>query len=305
MALQIRKAGTEDIPKIMRLFNAYTAPPKSAYFFEWWNSLPSVTFCAESGDEIVGLFVVLRRKLINHLNCGVLMGLIVHKEWRGRGLFKELGDRAMDYYDDIDLFCCLTNFTGKKALENNFGFNTIGDIKTMIMPSYAYSNKDSECPQHICTPIASGTKFYNFKYKNENTMMFLADKDFRRWRFAFHPRYSYQLLQTDSDGFIITNIYYDKETEIRYGDIIDFEASGLEEDSIATLINCACLNLRKDVDMITIQAVPNGLLHRVVTKMGFVESSIRHFFCVSIKDYQNDYLHNFSNWLIKWGDYLR
>lgn len=46
MALQIRKATADDIPGMMLLYNFYTTPPKSAYFFQWWNIIPSVTFCA-------------------------------------------------------------------------------------------------------------------------------------------------------------------------------------------------------------------------------------------------------------------
>ncbi len=305
MALQIRKAVTEDIPKIMRLFNAYTAPPKSAYFFQWWNSIPSVTFCAEYEGEIVGMFVVLRRKLINNMNCGVLMGLLVENEWRGRDLFKELGDKTMGYYNDVDIFCCLTNITGKKALENNFNFSTIGRIETMVMPSSAYTNMDVDCQSRVCAPIESKTQFHNFKFEKGDIIMFLADEDYRLWRYALHPHYSYQMIRNDSNDFVITNKYYDNVTKIKYGDIVDFETSCLEEKNITNMINCAYSSLRKYVDMVTIQAVPNSLLHGVVKKMGFVESDINHFFCVNVKDKQNEYLYDSSKWLIKWGDYLR
>ncbi len=305
MALQIRKAVAEDIPEIMRLFNAYTTPPKSAYFFQWWNSIPSVTFCAEYAGEIVGMFVVLRRKLINNLNCGVLMGLIVESEWRARGLFKELGDKAMSHYDDIDLFCCLTNIAGKKALEKNFNFSTIGTVETMVIASNAYTNMDVECQYNVCTPIASNTKFNNFKFENEDVVMFLADEDFRRWRFALHPRYSFQMIHTDANDFVITNKYCDNETKIRYGDIVDFETEALEEGRLINLFNAAYLSLAKDVDRVTIQAIPESLLHGVGQKMGFVESNLRHYFCVKVKEPYNEYLYNASKWLLKWGDYLR
>ena len=92
------------------------------------------------------------------------MGLIVESEWRARGLFKELGDKAMSHYDDIDLFCCLTNIAGKKALEKNFNFSTIGTVETMVIASNAYTNMDVECQYNVCTPIASNTKFNNFKF---------------------------------------------------------------------------------------------------------------------------------------------
>ena len=59
MGLQIRKATADDIPGMMLLFNSNTTPPKSAYFFQWWNNIPSITFCAIDEGELVGMFVVL------------------------------------------------------------------------------------------------------------------------------------------------------------------------------------------------------------------------------------------------------
>jgi hypothetical protein len=301
MTLHIRKAEAEDIPGIMSLFNAYTAPPKSAYFFQWWNKIPSVTFCAVEGEKIVGLFVVLRRKLTNQLNCGVLMGLIVEDTWRGSGLFRELGNRAMNHYEDIDLFCCLTNPVGRKALEKNFYFRTTGQIETMTLASQAHPERSDS----ICTPITAHTRFNHFARGKDDRVMFLADEDFRRWRFASHPRCAYSMIRKDSDEFVVINKYCDKETNMRYGDIVDFETEALEEDRLIHLLNDACLNLAEDVDSVTLQAIPGSFLHEVGRKMGFVESNLRHYFCVKVKEPCHDHLYDASKWLIKWGDYLR
>lgn len=301
MGLQIRKATADDIPGMMLLFNSNTTPPKSAYFFQWWNNIPSITFCAIDEGKLVGMFAVFKRKLINNLNCGVLMGLLVNSAWRGRGLFKRLGVAAMSYFEDMDLFCCLTNVVGKKALEKNFDFRTIDTIETMTRSS----NAPADCHDYTCTPITSNTIFNNFKIANEVTLMFLADEDFRRWRFAVHHRYSYDMIRMDSNEFVVINRYHETETNIRYGDIVDFEPEELEENKLIRLFNCACLGLGKDVDMVTIQAVPNSLLHRVGRKMGFAESNVKHYFCIKVKEPCNEYLYSSSNWLIKWGDYLR
>jgi len=301
MGLQIRKAAADDIPGMMLLFNSNTTPPKSAYFFQWWNNIPSITFCAIDERELVGMFVVLKRKLINNLNCGVLMGLLVNSAWRGRGLFKRLGVAAMSYFEDMDLFCCLTNVIGKKALENNFDFRTIDTIETMTRSS----NASADCHDYTCIPIMPNTRFINFKLAQKDTLMFLADEDFRRWRFAVHHRYSYDVIRMDSNEFTVINRYHDTETNIRYGDIVDFEPKELEEKRLIRLFNCACLGLRKDVDVVTIQAVPNSLLHGVCRKMGFAESNTKHYFCIKIKEPCNEYLYDASSWLIKWGDYLR
>jgi len=301
MGLQIRKATADDIPGMMLLFNSNITPPKSAYFFQWWNNIPSITFCAIDEGKLVGMFVVLKRKLINNLNCGVLMGLLVNSAWRGRGLFKELGDKAMNYFEDIDLFCCLPNQIGKKALEKHFDFRTIDTIETMTRSS----NAPADCHDYTCIPITLNTRFNNFELDKEGPLMFLADEEFRRWRFTVHHRYSYEMVRMDSNEFAVINRYYETETNIKYGDIVDYEPGELEENRLIRLFNCACLGFGKDVDVVTIQAVPNSLLHRVGRKMGFEESNAKHYFCIKVKEPCNEYLYDSSNWLIKWGDYLR
>jgi hypothetical protein len=301
VGLQIRKATVNDIPGMKSLFNANVTPPKSTYFFQWWSGIPSVTYCAIEAGEVIGMFVVLKRKLINNLNCGVLMGLLVNSSWRGKGLFKELGDKAMEHFKDIDLFCCLTNEVGEKALEKNFNFRTISNIETMVLAG----NANTSYCRYIRTPITSDTSFNNFKQEKKNSLMFLADEEFRRWRFALHHRYSYDMILIDSNEFAIINKYYNKETNIRYGDIIDFETETMEEKRLIDIINCAYLSLNKDVDMVTIQAVPNSLLYAVSKKIGFKKSSIKHCFSIKVKEPANEYLYDSSRWLIKWGDYLR
>lgn len=301
MGLQIRKATADDIPGMMLLFNTYTAPPKSDSFFQWWNSTPSITYCAIDEGVLVGMFVVLKRKLINNFNCGVLMGLLVNSAWRGRGLFKELGDKAMACFDDLDLYCCLTNQIGKRALEKNFNFKTIGNIETMNLAV----NADSICHNYISTPITSDTRFINFDRGKEDTIMFLADEEFRQWRFAAHPRYSYEIISSDSNEFAVINKYFDNETNIRYGDIVDFETQTLDEMRLLNLIKDTCSSLTKDADLVTIQAVPDSLLYKVSKKIGFTESNIKHCFCIMVNKSCNEYLYNSSKWLIKWGDYLR
>ncbi len=299
--LHIRKATSDDIPGMMLLFSSALAITKSASFFQWWNKFPSITYCAVAEGKLVGMFVVLKRKLINNLSCGVLMGLLVGNAWRGRGLFKQLGDHAMAYFDDIDLFCCLTNQVGKKALEKNFNFRTISNIETMSLAI----NADNACSDHESTPITTNTRFVNLNRGGAGTIMFLADEEFRQWRYGAHPRYSYAMINADSNEFAVINKYFDKETNLRYGDIVDFETEELDEKSLIDIVNSVVLTLQKDVDIVTIQAVPNSLLHTISKKIGFRESNIKHCFSIKAKEPCNEYLYDSARWLIKWGDYLR
>jgi hypothetical protein len=135
--------------------------------------------------------------------------------------------------------------------------------------------------------------------------MFLADEAYRQWRYGVHPRYAYEMINTDSNEFAVINKYFDNQTNIRYGDIVDFETKTLEEMRLFNLINYSCSSLSKDVQKVTIQAVPDSLIHKVSKKIGFRESNIKHSFCLKVKELGNEYLYDSANWLIKWGDYLR
>ena len=167
------------------------------------------------------------------------------------------------------------------------------------------SNSPSECQCYTRSLITTSTEFNNFVSDKKDTVMFLADEEFRRWRFATHHRYSYEVVFMDTGEFAVINKYYNVETDVRYGDIVDFESKELEENRLMKLFYCASAGLREDVDDLTIQAVPNTLLSKVAKKMGFVDSNVKHHFCIKVKESKNDYLYYPSNWLIKWGDYLR
>jgi len=229
------------------------------------------------------------------------MGLLVNSEWRGTGLFRKLGVTAMEACEEMDLFCCLTNAVGKRALEKNFEFRTAGSIETMTLPGRI----SNDCLDCTCTPITPDTKFNTFSMEGKDGLMFLADEEFRRWRFAAHPRHSYDMFRMDLDEYAVVNKYQEANTNIRYGDIVDFEIQELEEERLRRLFNGTAECLSKDIDMITVQAVPGSLVYRVCRKMGFAESSAKHYFCLTAKEPCNEYLYDSPSWLIKWGDYLR
>ena len=154
----IREVEIADIPQIMPLLNDIWRPYKPADYFRWWifeSLIPVIAVCAVYKDEIIGMFMVFKRKLTNGLNCGVIMGTIITPKWRGKGLLKVLADKATIYFKDIDMVCCLTNLNGKKALEKNLDFRTIGSIETMTLPKFGNTNQQG-C---ICKPITSDIRF--------------------------------------------------------------------------------------------------------------------------------------------------
>jgi GNAT superfamily N-acetyltransferase len=303
MQWEIRKAETKDIPQMMSLFSSQIAAQKSEGFFHWWNAIPSITYCAIRDEELIGMFVVLKRKLTNDLHCGVLMGLLVKTEWRGTGLFKELGEAAMAHFDDIDFYCCLTNALGKKALEKNFAFRAVGTIETMCLAKSAHIADTAR--EYPCAPVTGDTAFDAAEGIRRDPLMFLADARFRRWRFADHPFNAYCIMRQESGVFAVVNPFYDKSRQVTYADIVDYELRSFDEENVQDVLTRVSASLGNHANVVTIQAVPHSMLHRVVKKIGFEESSAQHCFCVKIKEPKNEYLYNASDWLIKWGDYLR
>src|SRR5208283_3758488 len=128
------------------------------------------------------------------------------------GLFKELGEAAMNYFEDIDLYCCLTNAIGKRSLEKNFGFRTVDNIETMCLPNNTLM--DAKSQDYMCAPITINTKFNSAEFMINDTVMFLADDNFRRWRFAMHPFNSYCIMQMELGEFAVVNKYYDKSGDV-------------------------------------------------------------------------------------------
>ena len=305
--LDIREVESKDVSELVPFFNSgiYYPPYKTPEILRWWileSLIPVITYCAFYNDEIVGTFSVFKRKLTNNLNCGILMGLVVKKEFRGTAIFRILGEKAMNKFEDMDLFICLPNMNGAKALEKNFNFKTIGKVETMINSDIRNIN-GKECTIEI---IDHRTKYHCIKQKTEKFIMFESDYKFWKWKYAIHPIFTHNIFYFSKEEYIIIKIFTDEDNGKKFGDIVDYVIPSLDKEGIYNLLSNACSNInRLDLDVITIQALPNSLLHYVAKEMGFKSSKHHHHFCLKVKDKRHNYLFEPKNWLIKWGDYLR
>lgn len=286
---KILRAGPDDICGIVNLFNKYVTPKKTESFFHWWNQTPSVVLYATFDDEIVGTFVVIRRTLTDGTSIGVLMGMVVDREWRGGGLFSEMGKLAMSYFPDISTFCCLTNASGKKALERSLYFETIGTSNILIKRGSPLGEGNfyrGLPPITVDYPVAEG--------EPSNGIEFVSDWDFKKWRYAMHPYNTYRIVSGESSNNIVVNKYQSTDTGYRYVDIVDFNDTDLFDATIPKLSN--------GVEGVTAQAIPGTPLYRLLLEMGFVDAEAKHFICIR----SNKFSHfDCSKWVVKWGDYLR
>jgi GNAT superfamily N-acetyltransferase len=302
----IREAVPLDIDGAMALMNRNASPKKTPEFMKWWNfgTFPSTTFVAEERGELVGMFIVFKRRLTNGLGCGVLMGLVVDPDWRGTGLFGDVGRRAMSCCEDLDVFVCLTNKRGRRALEHHFGFRTIETIETMVSSEGLHSTGSDR--GGVFATVAQDTAFDCAKPFRPGTIAFEADEAFRRWRFGLRPDNApYLAARVDSGDSFIVKRYYHEEKETHYGDIFDFDLHDFSHAGLARLIGSARSMLGAGVEALTMQAVGRSSFYEMLMKIGFVESDMKHFFCMKVKESEKAYLYDPGEWIVKWGDFLR
>lgn len=308
LLLEIVEAKIEDIPDLVSCINAgiHYLPFWTPSELKWWIfkcPFPAVAYYAKYKGETIGTFMIFKRQLTNDFTCGVLVGLVVKKEWRGKGLFKLLGKRAMGHFNDIDLFVCLPNINGAKALEKNFNFKTITHIDTLILEKNNIFKK--KIKSYFIQKIDSTTKFYNYQ-SQDKYLMFKNDEIFRKWRYGLNPLFSYYIVSNQTKNFSIVKIFDNIEQEKKFGDIVDFEMEYMDKKSFSDLIITTCMALAEfDIDAITIKAIPNNLTYKVAKEIGFKESDNNHFFCVQRGKIELKSIYNSLNWIIRLGDFIR
>lgn len=309
LSIEISEAKFEDIPDLVSCINTgvhfppyWTASELKWWFFEY--PFPLILYRAIHKEETVGTFAVFKRELTNNINCGVLMGLVIKNEWKGKGLFKMLGEKAMKHFNDIDLFVCFPNIIGAKALEKNFNFKTITRVETLILDENDINKKQAE--SFSIEKINSITTFKNYKKNQDKYLMFKNNEIFRDWRYRQNPHFSFYIITDQRKNFSIVKMFDDKDRGKKFGDIIDFEMEYVDKKSFFDLMIITCSALNKfNIDAITIKAIPNNLTYEVAKEIGFKESNSNHYFCVKRKKPGIDIINNPQNWIIRWGDFMR
>lgn len=306
-SIEITQASITDIRKIVSSINTgihyppyWTAPEVKWWFFEY--PFPAVVYKAVYKNDIIGTFVVFKRKLVNGLNCGVLMGLVVKNQWRGKGLFKLLGEKAMNYFDDIDMYLCFPNLNGARALEKNFDFKKISRINTMILTDIKVKEKKE---LFSLEEINKKTIFENFQDKTR-LLMFENNEAFRKWRYADNPQFTFKKINLDEKSFSVVKVFEDRGKNKKFGDIVDYQLNETSTENLAESIRATCSALKRlSIDAITIKAMPNDLIYEIVKNLGFEESESNHYFCVKAANFNSGLIFQPESWIIRWGDFMR
>jgi GNAT superfamily N-acetyltransferase len=290
-----RPARESDIPMLVSLINSQYIRKKTGDYFHWqyFNSCyETVLMCAFKNDALIGTFGLQKRMLRNRLISGQAIDLLVAPEWRGKGIFGELGRRATEFFQDLDILCVLPNANGKIAAERALGWKTIGKIDSMCK-NVSKEDGAREMKEHEHSVV----------FDRHDFMQFVYSATIRKWRFEKNPIYKYDYVKLDSASFAVTKIFEDPVTHKRYGDIVDFECQLLDPDRLADLFKAASKHLQQQhVDTVTTWALPGTPLLQAIKSLGFTVSPQERYFCVKALKPQHEFLYDYSCWHLVQAD---
>lgn len=287
MGITYRLANKSDIPVIMTLVNAQYTRKKNEAYFQWqfFNSYyPTVLMCAFEGNKLVGMFGLQKRRLTNGVAIGHLIDLLVAPEWRGRGIFKEMGLRAFTYFPDIQALSVLPNSSGKTACEKAFGMKTIAKIDDLVLRSLVRAESPNFAPSQ---PFVSPPNYFRFTTNN----------DYRLWRYDISPVYSYNKIGLSNAASAIIKLFTDPTTGEIWGDIVDYDCRSGDHNELGDLFLLTIDYLfEKGASSINTWALPHTLLHGWLTSVGFEKLSRERYFCVKALQSVHNYLYDVAQW---------
>ncbi len=276
--IEYRPAIPADIPAMMALMNAQYQRKKTGAYFQWQyftSRDPTVSWCAFVGDELIGMFGLQKRRLFDGTFLGQAIDLLVSPQWRGKGVFPSLAERAASHFSDLAFFCVLPNANGKAAVESALGWKTLAKIDTMEVDVEQIPDRVPDLRDVL--EIADRTR------SNVPLLRFRYDDAFRQWRFDAHPEYHYRTVMGDASAFAFVKQFVGPIGSIAYGDIVDFSCDLQDPERLRDLFFAAAKALQADgVRTVTTWALPHTLLHHVLIAIGFRDMKQERYFCVNV-----------------------
>ena len=290
-----RSARQSDIPQLVSLINSQYIRKKTGDYFDWQyfhSCYPTVLMCAFRNDALIGTFGLQKRMLQNGAIVGQAIDLLVAPRWRGKGTFKELGQRAVEFFKDLDVLCVLPNVNGKIATEKSLDWKAIGKINSMCKNvSNMNEYREPRKSDHSTVSV------------HEDFMRFAYNATIRQWRFEKNPIYKYDYVRLDSASFAATKLFEDALTHKRYGDIVDFECPLYDRDKLTDLFRAASMHFQQQhVEIVTTWALPQTPLSDIIKSLGFTELPQERYFCVKVLKPEYEYLYDFSRWHLVQAD---
>lgn len=286
--MQFRVVKQKDIHQLLELMNNQYARKKSEKYFNWQyfnSSIPTILICADINGKIVGMFGLQKKRLTNGTVGGQAIDMLIHPEYRNQGIFYDLGNIALNYFNDLDFLFVLPNIYGKNAVLKNFDFKNLSSINNLILSKHDYIKTDVELETHTIN--------YTFK--------FTYTHDYFNWRFINHSDYQYSKITIDERNYAFVKIFIDPISNIKYGDIVYFESN------ISTMLNrliekCCDYLFEEEISIITSWSLPNNISYEVFKRKGFKDVIQERYYCLKTIRNNMDDLYNIKNWCLFQSD---
>ena len=263
-----RLVNESDITRIANLVNAQYARKKDAAYFKWqfFNSYyPTICMCAVVGNQIVGMFGLQKRKLTDGHIVGHLIDLLVDPNWRGKGIFKKMGELAIAHFNDLQALTVLPNPNGKVACEKSFDMKTISKIDDLV------------CEK-------SDSKTIKIDPKDSSLLRYETNEKYRNWRFDQSPIYKYTKIKSDDESLTITKKFTDPTTKDSFMDLVDYKGKTL------------AVQFEENNPKISTWALPHTNLYTRLKSHGFKELARERYFCVKVLDSNLKHYYDIKTW---------
>ena len=292
MDILYRQATRCDIPRIKEIFNAQYARKKTDDYFVWQyfeSAWPTVVVCAEKNGVVEGIFGLQRRELEGGIPVGQAIDLLITPELRGKGVFAEMGRRAIAQFPELRILCVLPNLNGRNACIKSLGWQEVAKIDSLIL------NRNQQISVTIAAsePLVGALRPVRFDWTS----------NLRSWRYTCHHNYTYEIVNSSSEHFAVTKVFVDPLTHQQFGDIVDFHAP-LDDYSVLVDLFTSSVNslAAKGVESITTWALPSTMHYNLLKAMGFKSTERERYFCVKILDQTLKHLYDISSWFLVQAD---
>lgn len=292
-AINIRLAHAEDAKPFTSLMNRqYSRKKKEEYFYwQFMNpSIPTRLFVAYENNIFVGSYGIQVHTLSDSVLCGFTIDLLIREEYRNRALLVLFEEEARKFALErgAQVMTSLPNFDGMRAHKGLKTWKNIGIVKTYTLLKAEIAG-DNERPER--------------RVSGEEFVYFSKSDSYRFWRYNQNPEYEYTFIKLDSGEFAITKLFKDPVTNIKYGDIVDFECGLQDRKLLRELFLKACMSLKEEgVEAITTWALPHTPLSEVVESLGFTETQPERYFCFKAINPEREQAYDFSRWHLVQAD---
>ena len=293
MDIIYRLATRGDIRRIKEIFNTQYVRKKNDDYFIWQYfecAWPTAVICAEVDGRVEGMFGLQRRELDGGIPIGQAIDLLITPAMRGKGVFAEMGKRAISHFPELRILCVLPNLNGRNACVKSLGWSEVAKVDALIL------NVTQQLPRDL--------PFHKLLLGiTKHPVHFCWTAELRKWRYVHHPDYNYEIVNGNTGCFAVTKVFTDPITNRRFGDIVDFQAPFddpvLLFDVFSKSITCL---LDKGVENITTWALPSTLLYNILKAMEFKSVPQERYFCVKVLDQNLEHLYDISSWSLVEAD---